>query len=256
MAIAKLMFAARAKPGLTRAQALQHLRERHGPLVAASTTNRQRLKTYIQNHAIEIEGVPALTAEHDWIIESWRDMSVTLPEPPVAPDAITLREDEARFPDRATLLTLQVVEEPVWQAEPGTSFATAPIKVFSYMRYPGLADAPEFDLRWANRAEKLATHPAFRKHVASFVRNRPVPGAGAPVNVTAAPSAATSPPYDAVDIWRFRDADAVTALFADQDFGRALAEYERHLIDATSLFRLVTREIKVFDDALVDLAGC
>lgn len=249
------MFAARAKPGLTRAQALDHLRERHGPLVAASFTNRQRLKTYIQNHAIEVEDIPALTSERDWIIESWRDMAVQLPEPPVAPDAITLREDEARFPDRATLLTLQVVEEPVWQVAPSTPFATAPIKVFSYARCPGLAEATHFDTLWASHAEELAGHPAFRKHVASFVRNRPVPGAGATLNVTAAPSAATTPPYDAVDIWRFRDTNAVTALFADQNFRRALSEYERGLFDPASLFRLVTREIKVFDNALVDPAS-
>ena len=50
--LAKLMFAVRAKPGLTRAEALTHLRDRHAPLVAASTTNRQRLRTYIQNHAL------------------------------------------------------------------------------------------------------------------------------------------------------------------------------------------------------------
>ena len=56
--LVKLMAAVCAKPSLTREQALAHLRERHAPLVAASTTMRQRLKTYIQNHAIDAPCVP------------------------------------------------------------------------------------------------------------------------------------------------------------------------------------------------------
>ncbi len=253
--LSKLMFAVRAKPGLTREQALAHLRERHAPLVAASTTNRQRLKTYIQNHAMDAAGVPGLTRDRDWIIESWRAPDVVLPEPPVAPDAIALREDEARFPDRATLLTLQVVEEPVWIADPTAPFAAAPVKLFTYGQRKAGADKATFALLWTEAAERLAAHPAFRRCAASFIRNRPVPGMGAPVTVTAAPSAALEPPYDAVDIWRFPDAMTMVRLFEDAAFAEAVRLYEAQLFAGGSLFRLATVENRVFDDGRIDPAN-
>jgi hypothetical protein len=248
----KLMYAARAKAGLTRSQALEHLRSRHAPLVAASATLRQRMKTYIQNHALDVQGIPALTQDRDWIIESWRDPLVVLPEPPVAPDAVTVREDEARFPDRESLLTLQVEEFPVWQADPSAPFSTAPIKVFTYFKRPaGMTSEAFFDL-WGEAAAALGRQPAFRAHALSYVRNRAVPGQGSPASPTASPSAAKVPPYDAVDIWRFADAASVLRLFEDTGFRIALAEFEKKVSAPGSLFRLVTEENRVFDDAKID----
>jgi len=245
----KLMYAAHAKPGLTRKQALEHLRTRHAPLVAASATLRRRMKTYIQNHALDMTGIPGLTRERDWIIESWRDPSVVLPEPPVAPDAVLVREDEARFPERETLLTLQVEEFPVWQAEPALPFSAIPIKVFTYFKRPGGIPPETFFDLWGVEAAALSRQPAFRSNAANYIRNRTVPGQGAPVNPTASPSAAKIPPYDAVEIWRFADTASVVRLFEDAGFREALAKFEAKVSAPGSLFRLVTEENCVFDDA-------
>jgi hypothetical protein len=252
----KIMFAARAKPGLTRAQALHHLRHNHAAVVSASHTHRTRSKTYIQNHALDgLQTVPAITLDRDWIIENWRDERVVLPEPPVAPDAILVREDEARFPDRATLLTLQVEEEPVWQAEPDAPFASAPVKVFTYFRRPASVSEADFQAARRKAAERLAALPAFRREARSFIHNRAVPGQGAPVHATASPSAEKVPPYQGVDIIRFPDLAAVTRLFEDPDFRQALADYEAAVMSPDGLFRLVTEENLVFDDAKVDPAS-
>jgi hypothetical protein len=247
--LAKIMFAVRAKPGLTRGEALSHLRDRHAPLVAASATNRQRLLTYVQNRALEFGDIPALTADRDWIIESWRDLDVELAEPPVAADAILLREDEARFPDRATLLTLQVEEIPVWQRRGADDPLAAQVKLFTYFRYGREPGTASFREAWAREAERLSSVPDFRRHVASFVRNLAVPGKGPPSNLAATPSASAAPPFDGVDIWRFDTVEAVAALFNLGRFKDVLKIYEASMFSPGSHFRFLASEHLIFDDA-------
>lgn len=252
--VAKLMFAAHAREGMNRHEATAYLRDHHGPLVAETPTNRRRLKTYIQNYAIDTQGVAGATLRYDWIIESWRDLTVVLPEPPTAPDAMRLRDDEARFPDRSTVLTLQVVEEPVWPDVP-VPFDDAPIKVFTYARRRPDLSASAFAALWPQRAALLAGQSAFQRHARSFVRNRPVPGAGANADPTHAPSAAVEPPYDGVDIWRFASVDDAVAMFGD-GCEKLISAYCEELFDPESVFRLVTSEKVVFDDAgVVPQAG-
>jgi hypothetical protein len=251
----KLAFAARAKPGLTRSQALAHLRDRHAGLVAASGTLRRRLKTYIQNHALDAPEIPRVTAERDWIIESWRDPRVILPEPPTAPDAIAVRADEGNFPDRASLLTLKLEQTTLWAAQPGEAFALSPIKVFTYLkRRPDLSPA-QFDAARRQRGLQLAATPAFQALVRRYDQNRAIPGDGPPPTIEHSPSAARTPPYDGIDVFRCRAAADVAALFADAVFLAALDQFEEAVADRPSLFRLVTRENIVFDDAGVDSGG-
>ncbi len=251
----KLMFAVRAKPGLTREEALEHLAQRHAPLVKGSVTLRKRLKTYIQNHAISAPSVPKLTLARDWIVESWRDPSVVLPEPPEAPDAIEVREDEGRFPDRATLLALNTEEAPVWHADPNAPFASAPYKIFTYFkRNPEIA--PEaFDRAWSEAADALSAISPFREKATSFIRNRPVPGEGGPKTASGGPSAPVVPQYDAVDIWRFPTREALEALVSEGGFRSAMDGYEKRLAEPGSLFRFASVESIVFDDALIDPAS-
>ena len=99
MNLQKLFMLLRAKPGLTRAQALKYLKEHHGPIVLASATLRMRVKKYVQHHVIDAPSIPQLRSDRDWIVESWVDPNVLLPEPPTAADAILVREDEQKFPD-------------------------------------------------------------------------------------------------------------------------------------------------------------
>jgi hypothetical protein len=253
--VIKLLFAVRAKPGLTRAQVLHHLRHNHAPLVKAAVTNRRQQRTYIQNHALEAPAAVNATLDRDWIIESWRDETVIRTEPPVAPDAIIVREDEGRFPDQSTLLTLQVEEQPVWYATDNETFAEAPVKVFTYYRRaPGMS-ADDFEKSVVPLSEILASNEAFRREVRSYIRNRSQPGAGPPPIPTPTPFAAKNPPYDAVDVYRFRDLEAVRRLFEDSEFRAALSAFEAGLFDPEAIFRLVTEENLVFDDAMVDPAS-
>lgn len=255
MAVIKILFAARAKPGLTRAQALHHLRYHHAPLVFACQTNRQKQKTYIQNHALDAPAAVGATLDRDWVIEQWRDETFILPEPPVAPDAILVREDTGRFPDRATLLTVQVEERAVWQAVAGEPFAAAPIKVFTFYRRPRGMSREDFDSIIGPRSKALSTHPVFRREVRSYISNRTQPGEGPPVTVDAHPSADKTPPCDAVNVWRFRDPEAVRRLFEDNNFRQALGEFEKQVSERDSSFRLMTQENMLFDDAKVDPAS-
>ena len=251
----KLMFAVRAKPGLTRAQALHHLRHNHAPLVKAAHTNRKQQRTYIQNHAVEAPEAVGATLDRDWIIESWRDETVIRTEPPVAPDAITVREDEGRFPDQPTLLTLQVVEHAVWQAAPDEPFAAAPVKVFTYYRRPMGMSIDEFEALVGPLSDALAACPAFRREARSYVNNSSQPGKGPPAVPTPTPFADKIPPYDAVAVYRFKDIDAVRRLFEDKQFRAELSNFEKRIADPEALFRLVTEENVVFDDAMADPAS-
>jgi hypothetical protein len=253
--VIKIMFAARAKPGLTRAQALRHLRYKHAPLVFACHTNRQRQKTYIQNHALEAPATVGATLDRDWVIEQWRDETFILTEPPVAQDAILVREDTGRFPDRATLLTVQVKERSVWQAVDDEPFAAAPIKLFNFYCRPHSMSREDFDPIIDHQSKALSTHPAFRREIRSYISNRTQPGEGPPVTVDAHPSADKTPPCDAVDVWRFRDAEAARRLFEDNDFRQALGEFEKQVSERDSSFRLLTEENMLFDDAKVDPAS-
>lgn len=250
----KIIFAAKAKPGLTRAQALHHLRHNHAPLVFGSPTNRQSHRTYIQNHALEAPAAVEATFDRDWIVESWRDETVIELEPPVAPEAILVREDTKNFADRETVLTVQVAEQPVWQAASDEPFATAPIKVFTYYRRPQGMSLQDFDTIIGPRSQGLSMHPTFRREVRSYIRNRTKPRPPI-VALDGDRTPETAPPYDVVDIWRFRDAEAVRRLFEDSDFRAALGEFEKDVAECASLFRLMTAENLVFDDAKVDPAS-
>lgn len=250
----KIIFAAKAKPGLTRAQGLHHLRHNHAPLVFGSATNRESHKTYIQNHALEAPAAVEATFDRDWIVESWRDETVIELEPPVAPEAIRVREDTKNFADRDSVLTVKVEEQPVWQATADEPFAAAPIKVITYYRRPQGMSLQDFDTIVGPRSQELAMHPTFRREVRSYIRNRTQPRP--PIKaLDLNRTLDTAPPYDAVDIWRFPDAEAVRRLFEDKDFRAALGEFEKEVADPDSLFRLMTVENVVFDDAKVDPAS-
>lgn len=244
MGLSKIMFAVRAKPGLTRAEALDHLANRHAPLVAASVTVRARMRTYIQNRAVDAPGVPDQTSDRDWIVEGWRDMTVAIPEPPVAADAIALREDEARFPDRATLLALAVDQQDMAIEPSGNRGA---IKLFTYFRRaPDAGD--DWAGAWEAAAQKLAAAPAFAQRCRRIERNVARAGEGQSKRADAGPSAPVVPDYDGVDVWRFAAIADIEALFADPEARMAITDYERFL-DPASRFRFVAEEHVIFDDA-------
>jgi hypothetical protein len=229
----KYVMAVRAKPGLTRARALEHLREKHAPLVRGSHTMRQRLKRYVQNHALDEPAVPDATKDRDWVIEGWIDPRVELPEPPVAPDAVLVREDEARFPDRDTLVRLLVKPLPLLDRDSGS----ANIKVFHFYRYA--AGDQERVGRLDNGANGLNGEVAERlaQYARRFERDLVVKSIFSAL-----------PEYHCVDISWFDSTDAVSAYFADAALQRLLSQIPGSAIDAVSQIRLVTRENPVFSD--------
>lgn len=228
----KYVMAVKAKPGLTRAQALKHLRENHAVLVRSSHTMRQRLKRYCQNHGLDEPLVPNATKDRDWVIEGIIDSSVELPEPPVAPDAVLVREDEARFPDRDTLVRLLV--KPQLLFERNGSHST--IKVFHFYRYA--AGDEERTARLA-RADALPGEiiEVMSQYARRFERDLVVKSVFKAI-----------PEFHCVDILWFGSTADVAAYFADLAVRDLLPRIPGSAVDSKTEIRLVTLENLVFSD--------
>lgn len=218
----KLLMLLRAKPGLTRAQALEHLKERHGPLVRASTTLRRRVKRYLQHHVIDAPSVGQLTCERDWIVESWVDPEVVLPEPPTAADAILVREDEQRFPDHASLVVLEV--EPRHRF--GSEGIFCPLQLFLFVNGDHFRDVG------LSREARVRLQP----HVLWYERN-----------VVVRSLTRTQPKYGTLDVVGFVDEARVRDFFADGELQLALSEGGGAFVQQWATSRLLARTHVVFD---------
>lgn len=151
LSLTKYIILAKAKPGLSCEQALDHLLRVHAPLVASAANLRRSLKRYVQNHI-------AQPAAWHWFVEGWYDDAIVFPDPPVDADLKTVRDDLQRFPDWSSLQRFAVAERVIVDTA-----RTSSTKVFALYR----EDAPR---------EDAVASIAERARVLRYVRNDPLAG--------------------------------------------------------------------------------
>jgi len=221
MNLQKLFMLLRAKPGLTRAQALKYLKEHHGPIVLASATLRMRVKKYVQHHVIDAPSIPQLSSDRDWIVESWVDPNVLLPEPPTAADAILVREDEQKFPDHASLVVLKVEPQHVFGAD-----TTPGLQLFLFAKGMAVGD----------RGFSQEAQARLERHATGYERNTVVRSLSQ-----------AQPEYDSVEVLGFKDEAAVKGFFADGELQMELADLGVLSSPQHYESRLLTQAHIVFD---------
>ncbi|HEY0941457.1 MAG TPA: hypothetical protein VGE08_15260 [Steroidobacter sp.] len=221
--LTKHLIVARAQVGMSRTQALDHLRNRHALLVSAASNLRRSLKRYVQNPVIEAGTV---TLACDWIVEAWYDESIEFVEPPREDDVLAVREDLQTFVDMAGLLRLRVFEAPIFGDR-----ASGVVRLFSFVKRRSGCSADDFRAAWYREGSELVSARR-AAGMSMHVQNYPLRAAAADAG------------YDVIDAFGFaceRDASR----FVERALHLPLSF---QLCDESRPATVIARAHSIFDD--------
>ncbi len=210
----------RRAAGMDVAAFQEYWRTRHPDVV----TRLPGIRRYVQSHvlpSVYARGEPA----YDGLAEVWADDTEALRAMTGSPAYAAVREDEARFIDRASMVVL-VTDEHV--AADGAVAPDAVKAVEIFTRRPGL-DVDAFQRHWREvHAPLAAAIPGVRRAVARLPR-------------AAAYAAGRTPAYDGVALMWLDSMDALRAAGASPAYRAMVADRERFLAAGAPPF-LLTRE--------------
>jgi uncharacterized protein (TIGR02118 family) len=208
------------KGGMDVAAFQDYWRTRHPEVVTALPGVRR----YVQSHVLPAayqRGEPPF----DGLAEVWADGTDALRAMTASPAYAAVREDEARFIERASMVVL-VTEEHV--AGDGAVAAGAVKAVELFTRRPGLA-VDAFQRHWREvHAPLAAAIPGVARAVARPAR-------------AGAYAAGRAPAYDGVALMWLDSLDALRAAAATPEYRALVADRERFLAPGPPPF-LLTRE--------------
>ena len=187
------------------------------------------LVRYIQNHPLP-GGYAKGELACDGVAETWWEDAETLKRNATTPEFAALREDEARFIDRATMTTLLVEEHVVVDGEPP---ADGVKNIELVRRRPGM-EVGAFQKYWRGTHGPLAARIAqLRRYVQNHVRAGAYRGG-------------KEPGFDGLAVTWFESTDAMRASAASQAYRETRAD-EVNFIDEGRLAFVVTKEHPILE---------
>ena len=187
------------------------------------------LVRYIQNHPLP-GGYAKGELACDGVAETWWEDMETLKRNATTPQFAALREDEARFIDRATMTTLLVEEHVVVDGEPP---ADGVKNIELVRRRPGM-EVGAFQQYWRGTHGPLAARIVqLRRYVQNHVRAGAYRGG-------------KEPGLDGLAVTWFESTDAMRASAASQAYRETRAD-EVNFIDEGRLAFVVTKEHPILE---------